>query len=147
MKKVFFVLSLGCLLSIGQLAAQTCNHSAKATSGKSCTKAEMKACGSATVSAAALTAAVNDPTIEKKVCEKSGAVCFVRKSVDATTGEASFASVKYDDATATFVNYTPETTEVKGKKACCKAGSKSCTKATGASSAKGAKTSAAGTEQ
>ena len=80
------------------------------------------------------TASVDDPSIEKRVDEKSGKTFFVRKSVDASTGEVSYTDVEYCTHSGKFVNVSPQTAascQKDGAKAasCCAKGakaSKSC---------------------
>ena len=108
-KLVFFSLFF---LAVGYLSAQ-CSHGSAAA--KSCSNGQK-------ASEAALKAAAADPNIEKRVCEGSGMVCFKRKSVDAATGTVSYADVKFDEGTATFVNIAGCSA---GSKTCCKAGASS----------------------
>ncbi len=119
---------LAALLGIDSLAAQSCGSAAKSNSSASTQS-------SASVqyekpSEQALKAAAMDPSIETKTCEKTGKVCFKKKSVDAATGEVSYHEVRYDEATASFVNFTPAAESGKAK-ACCK-GKKACSKSSSA---------------
>ncbi|NOT37202.1 MAG: hypothetical protein HOP11_07470 [Saprospiraceae bacterium] len=127
MKKLIFFVLLGSVLSIGTISAQ-CSHGAK----KSCSKsAEASASTDPAYVMAASEAATKDASIEKRVCEKSGKVCFYKNTQDAT-GSTVSTEVTFDQATATFVNATPATESKKAccssKKACCAKGAKSCSK-------------------
>ncbi len=136
------------------LAAQTktCSKSAM----KTCSKAEMAACKKAGVTciimdegasetevAAALAsaelAAENSESIEKKVCDKTGAISFYEKSVCSKSGKVSKAEVYYDVKEASFVNVSPKdvmsaekeakvvkTSTKSAKKSCSKSGKKCC---------------------
>ncbi len=136
MKNLILVIVMGLFAVAGTGYAQSCSHASKA-SAKTCVKP----------SEAALKAASMDATIETKVCEKSGKVCFLKKSTDAE-GNVASAEVMYDEATAQFVSLPAEsdaTTEAAAgavkscskSKACCSKGSKSgkaCCKSKGTAS-------------
>ena len=119
MKKLFLFLAF-----FGAVAftanAQTCTKSASATKSSSC-------CAKTAKAAAKLAAA--DATIEAKTCEKSGKVSYYRNSTCAVSGKASLTEVKYDPATAKFVNVSPskmsKASGGKNKKSCDPA---ACTK-------------------
>lgn len=130
MKKLILLIGIGCFALAGSGIAQTCSHGSKTVEAKSCVKP----------SEAALKAASLDASIETKVCEKSGSVCFLKKTTDAQ-GNVSKSEVKYDEATAQFVSI-PENEATAGSegkvkscsksKACCAKGSasgKACCKA------------------
>ena len=85
--------------------AQTCCKSAKGTKAKS----EASCSQSAAVKAASL-----DDAIEKRVDENSGKVSFVRRTVDAATGEAAFTPVEYCTESKRFINQAPEKTSCHG---------------------------------
>ncbi len=111
-----------------------CSH-AKAAS--SCTSK------SASVSEAALKAAEMDPSIEKKVCEKSGKVSFYRNTKD-ESGASVSTQVMYDEGKATFVNYSADANQAPAAgsaKACCsgKAAKACCSSKKGAKSCSGTK--------
>lgn len=128
MKNLFLVLSVVLVGGMVQLSAQSCSH---AKASKSCSSS------TASVSPAAIKAAEMDPSIEKKVCEKSGKVSFYRNSSDAN-GVLVSTEVVYDEGKAMFVNYTANAVSEgtgnakaccsgKAAKACCsKKGAKSC---------------------
>ncbi len=126
MKQLFLFVLLSCTFTVGTLSAQAC-----CKGKKTCSKtAEASASTDQAYVVAASDAASKDATIEKRVCEKSGKVCFYRNSKDANGASAS-TEVMYDQATATFVNLAATGENAKacssGKKACCK-GAKSCSK-------------------
>ncbi len=91
--------------------------------------------------------------IERRQCAKSGAVSYFQKNTCAKSGKVSFAEVNYDEATAKFVNVSPEAAGMgagavstakegaKTGKACAKSGSKACCAKKGASAAKATKVS------
>ncbi|MCC6753123.1 MAG: hypothetical protein IT266_03955 [Saprospiraceae bacterium] len=140
MKKTILLIAFGMFAFAGSVAAQ-CSHGAKAAESKTCVKP----------SEAAIKAASMDANIETKVCEKSGSVCFKRKSVGAD-GTASYEEVRYDEATAQFVALSPDASATGAEKKSCssKGNGKSCCSSKGkgksccASKAKG--TAAAPTE-
>ncbi|MBK9272346.1 MAG: hypothetical protein IPM48_12195 [Saprospiraceae bacterium] len=131
MKNLFFVLFVFLLGGMVQVSAQSCSKSKAAG-----------CCASKTASAekAALKAAELDPTIEKKVCEKSGKVSFYRNTVD-ETGVSVSTQVMYDEGKAMFVNQSTEVSHegeakakacssaAKGKACCSKKDAKGCSKA------------------
>jgi hypothetical protein len=121
MKKLLFFIGFGLFLGATTLSAQNCSHAQK-TGANSCAKS---ASTCSKPSDAALKAAAADASIETKVCETSGSVCFKRKAVDASTGAVSYTDLKYDEATASFVNLPAESSKAKaccaGKKTCCAA--------------------------
>lgn len=119
MKNLILFVLFGLFISNNAAFAQTCSHGSKSAEAKTCVKP----------SDAAMKAAAQDPNIETKVCEKSGSVCFKRKTVGAD-GVASFADVRFDEATASFVAIESDaaaTGSAKSGKACCSS-SKSCKK-------------------
>ncbi len=120
MKNLFLLVFFGLFLANQSATAQACSHANKSAEAKMCIKP----------SDAAMKAAAQDPNIETKVCEKSGSVCFKRKTV-AADGTASFSDVRYDEATAQFVAIEADATgtgSAKSGKSCCASG-KSCKKA------------------
>ncbi|HQX45321.1 MAG: hypothetical protein IPF46_05265 [Saprospiraceae bacterium] len=129
MKKLFFFSAFVLFLGSLNLSAQSCSQSKKAccaAKASSCTK-------SASVSDAALKAAESDASIEKRTCKDTKSVCFYKNSVDAN-GNKVAQEVVYDEAKATFVNYTASeasTTPNSGKSCgskkgkCCSKGSAS----------------------
>ncbi len=130
MKNLILVAALFFVGGMVEMNAQ-CSH-AKAASTSCSSK-------SASVSEAALKAADADPTIEKKVCEKSGKVSFYRTTKD-ESGASVSTQVTYDEGKAMFVNYSADANAApaagtskaccsgKAAKACCssKKGAKSC---------------------
>lgn len=65
---------------------------------------------------AAEKAAASDASIEKKVCETSGKVSYVRKNVCEKSGKVSYTSVSYDAMSGKFVSL--EDAPKEGEKAC-----------------------------
>gem|GEM_PF-753606 len=51
--------------------------------------------------------AANDASIEKRVCEKSGKVSYMRKATCAKSGKTSLTPVQYDAGSKKFVNVAP----------------------------------------
>lgn len=127
MKQLLLLVLLSCTFSMGTLSAQACCKGKKACS---------KSTASATTEVdqayvmAASEAASKDASIEKRVCEHSGKVCFFKNSKDANGATAS-TEVTFDQATSTFVNMAPSSANSKSccsaKKSCCKS-AKSCSK-------------------
>ena len=96
------------------LQAQSCSKSAKAVSAKEGAKVCSKATKTTAVKASleeAILAAEADASVEQKVCEKSGAVCFVKSSTCETSGKVSLHEVQYDAETKKFVNVSPSEME------------------------------------
>jgi hypothetical protein len=127
MKKLVLFLGFGLFVFSGNAIAQTCSHGAKTAEAKHCVKP----------SEAALKAASMDAGIETKVCEKTGSVCFLRKTTSAD-GTVSTAEVKYDEASASFVSITEGDAKTgkacSSSKKCCAKGSangKACCKSKG----------------
>lgn len=118
MKKItlFFALMLG--LGLVSLNAQTCQKSAS-----SCSKKGASVSADGSQDAAAKLASL-DASIEARECCKGGGVSYVRKDVDAQTGQAVFTSVEYNAEMGKFVNAETKS----DKKAGCCAGKdgKSC---------------------
>ena len=120
MKKLVLFFGLSMLFVSANAIAQSCSHGSKSAEAKSCVKP----------SEAAMKAASMDASIETKVCEKSGSVCFLKKSTDAS-GNVSKSEVRYDEASAQFVALSTEAdaSAKSGKscsssKACCSKGAK-----------------------
>ena len=118
MKQVFAFLLLIGLFNFSA-DAQTCTGAKKAS-------AEKSGCCVAAAKAASL-----DPTIEKKVCSKSGKVSFVKNTTCATTGKVTAHEVEYCSKSGKFVNVSPS-----GKAACTKGKKAACSKTTGAKATK-----------
>jgi hypothetical protein len=133
MKKLFFVLALVGFASFAAQAQSCCAKGAKGASA-SADKTEASCSTSAADKAASL-----DDSIEKRVDEASGKVSFVRRTVNAASGESTYAPVEYCSESNAFVSKSGD------KKACCADGKKSeggacCSKE---SKSKASKTSAA----
>ncbi|MBP7273379.1 MAG: hypothetical protein KA974_06035 [Saprospiraceae bacterium] len=120
MKKLFLLLMLSGFVFAAQ--AQSC---AKSCSKKASTTAISK--DSDAVLVAAEKVAASDKSIEKRVCEHSGKVSWVRKTENA--GVASYEDVQFDGATAKFVSLNTAPT----KAACSKGEGKACCAKKGAS--------------
>ena len=117
MKKFFLLFAFFGLVSLAANAQEkTCPYAAKAKTEKA----------AATATAAAKLASM-DASIEKRVCEKSGTVSYVRKSICEKSGTVSFTNVVYSPETAKFVNASPSKM---AKKACSKAEKAACSKST-----------------
>ena len=130
MKKLTLMFSLVLAFGLANVQAQS---SSKADCSKECAKA----CTSASTASkadmkAAAKLAKKDDTIEKKVCEDSGTVSYVRM-VKNDDGEASAVPVRYDSAKGQFVGMSAE-----GKAKCST--SSSCCKKTAAKDTKKAST-------
>ena len=121
MKKFLFAFALLGLTSFA-VQAQTCCSKA----GKNASNAKSEA--SCHESDAASTAASLDDSIEKRVDGTTGKVTFVRRSVDANSGQATYIPVEYNTETKRFVNQSPET-----KAECVKEGKTSACCANGSS--------------
>lgn len=142
MKKIVslfsFLLFVGAVSVSAQENTNPENASVEVATKKACDKTA-KACA-ATCAAKAAKAASMSEDIEKSVCPASGKVSYKRKSVCEKSGKVSYSDVRYDEASATFVNLE-ETSEVKAaeetrgkKKACSPSCKKKCSK--GAAKAK-----------
>ncbi len=135
MKKILFL-----LLFVGVAGltaqAQSC-HGAKKTSSEAQALTQDQ---SPEVLAAAEKAAQADENIEKRVCQKSGKVSFVRKSVCQKSGNISYKPVVFDAEKGAFVDAS-SSCSAKEKAACSKkAGDKkACSKKDKACCSKGAK--------
>ncbi|MCS7036008.1 MAG: hypothetical protein RMJ33_10500 [Saprospiraceae bacterium] len=117
MKKALFLFAFSFVFGLGAAYAQSCQGAAGAAAPKSCCAAK----------AAAAKAAAADPTIEKRIAD-NGTVSYVRKETDAQ-GNARFVSVRFDEATNTFVNVAPASvtaTEGMTKKSCSAEEVKAC---------------------
>ncbi|MBK7410297.1 MAG: hypothetical protein IPL49_07625 [Saprospirales bacterium] len=122
MKRILLVFALIGFASFAVQAQSCCDKGAKGTS--SAAKSEASCSQSAAVKAASL-----DDSIEQRVDENSGKVSFVRRTVNASTGEASFIPVEYCSESKAFKT-------VDSEKASCHGDAKaSTTSATGAKAA------------
>ena len=123
---VLFALLLG--IGITSIQAQNCQK----TSSSCCKKSASVASAGDTQKAGSMEAAAKlaslDDAIETRTCEKSGSVSYVRKVVQAETGDVTFADVTYDADLGQFVNVSPTMAKGCGTKtagsSCC-AGKKS----------------------
>jgi len=96
MKKFLLFFAVFGLLSLTNATAQkTCTAAKSAKNEKVCTKT------------AAAKLASMDASIEKRVCEKSGSVSYVRKNVCSASGNVSFKNVEYCSKSGQFVNISP----------------------------------------
>lgn len=121
MKRILLVFALIGFASFAVQGQSCCDKGAKKTSS---VKSEASCSQSAAAKAASL-----DDAIEQRVDENSGKVSFVRRSVDASTGEASFIPVEYCSESKAFKT-------VEAEKASCHGDAKaSATSATGAKAA------------
>ncbi|MCS6929558.1 MAG: hypothetical protein NZM43_08695 [Saprospiraceae bacterium] len=133
MEKAILSVAFSLLFGLGVSYAQGCMGAAAAVSGdapKSCCRAKL----------AAAKAAAADPTIEKRIAD-DGAVSYVRRETDAQ-GNVRFVSVRFDEATNTFVNVAPPSvsasaTEGLTKKACSAEAAKACAGQSGAKACAG----------
>jgi hypothetical protein len=75
------------------------------------------------VAVLAAKAAEADATIDKKVCEKSGKVSYVKKDVCEKSGKVSYTSVSYDAVQGTFVSLDEKakdcSSKAKASSGCC----------------------------
>jgi len=137
MKKLFFFAAFLCAASLTTVNAQ-CTKSAKTAGTKTACCAKTKAATAKAVSA--------DASIEKRVCEKSGAVSYFRNKECAVSGKITSTEVEFDAKTSTFVNVSPSRGDmpaaetVGAKKACSAADKAACSK----KCTKGAKSAKAG---
>jgi hypothetical protein len=100
---VLFALLLG--ISLSAVQAQNCQKTASSCCKKSASTATAEK-PSGSIDAAAKLASL-DETIETRTCEKSGSVSYVRKVVNETSGNVTFADVEYDGESGAFVNVAP----------------------------------------
>jgi hypothetical protein len=141
MKKLFMLVAF---LGLVNFVQAQCTKTASTTGTKS-------ACCAKTADAAAKAASM-DESIEKRVCEKSGAVSYVKKEVCAVSGNVSFTNVEYCTKSEKFVNVSPSeakavnaSMETEAKPACSKSKA-ACTKSKEACS-KTTKTAATETDE
>jgi len=130
MKRFLLLFAVVCFAGLGTANAQ-------------CTKAKKAACAKKSVQATsndaetfAMKAALEDETVERKVCAKSGNVSYHKSSTCAKSGAVSVNQVQWCTKSSKFVNVSPS--EGAAKPACTK-GAKKCTKAEKAACAKSAK--------
>jgi len=144
MKKLFMFIAF---LGLVNMAQAQCTKSAKTASKSACCAKTM---------ATATKVASMDDSIEKKVCEKSGSVSFVKKSVCEKSGNVSYSNVEYCTKSNKFVNVSPSKMDAKAvnasmdakKPACTKAQKAACSKSKAAcSKSKTAATKAADTKK
>ncbi|MCB9284954.1 MAG: hypothetical protein H6563_12830 [Lewinellaceae bacterium] len=116
MKRILFVFALIGFASFAVQAQTCCSKAAKGTSAKT----ETSCSESAAVKAASL-----DDSIEQRVDANTGKVSFVRRSVDASTGEATYIPVEYCNESKSFKTAAAEkaSCDKEGAKAgCCAEG-------------------------
>ena len=106
------------------------------TANAQCTKGK-KACAKKSVQATsndaetfAMNAALEDETVERKVCSKSGNVSYHQSSTCAKSGAVSVNEVQWCTKSNKFVNVSPS--EGMAKPACSKGAKASCSKSAGA---------------
>ena len=132
MKKVLFLFACLCVFSLtAEAQKKACAKKSTACSAKKMTKAS--AMGNAEVSvddAVIAKAAALDESVERSVCAKSGKVSYYQKSVCPASGKVTKKAVKYDAATAKFVNVSPSDMAegTAAKKACTPEEMKKCKK-------------------
>ncbi len=133
MKKLFLLLLFVGLAGL-TAQAQSC-HGGKKASAEATTISQDQ---SPEVLAAAEKAAEADKNIEKRVCEKSGKVSFVRKYTCEKSGKVSYKAVVFDAEKGAFIDAGPSSCSGAEKASCSeKAGDKkSCSKAEKASCSK-----------
>ncbi len=104
MKKLFLLVGFFCFIGGMSLNAQC---------SKTCTKKVQNATSMADQSSNEVSAkmvaniADADPSIEKKVCDYSGAVSYYKKKQCEVSGKTSYTEVNYDAALGQFVNISP----------------------------------------
>ena len=109
------------------------------TANAQCTKSKKAACAKKSVQATsndaetfAMKAALEDETVERKVCPASGKVSYHQSSTCAKSGAVSVNEVKWCTNSNKFVNMSPSATAgktcSKGAKAACAKSAKSCAK-------------------
>jgi len=133
MRRYLLLFAVLCFAGLGTANAQ-CSKSAKA----SCAKKSVKAT-STDAETFAMNAALEDETVERKVCSASGKVSYHQSSTCAKSGAVSVNEVKWCTNSNKFVNVSPSAatgkTCSKGKAAC------SAKAAAGASAVKASMTS------
>jgi len=125
MRRYLLLFAVLCFAGLGTANAQ-CSKSAKA----SCAKKSVKAT-STDAETFAMNAALEDETVERKVCSASGKVSYHQSSTCAKSGAVSVNEVKWCTNSNKFVNVSPSAatgkTCSKGKAACAKTASgKAC---------------------
>jgi len=126
MRRYLLLFAVVCFAGLGTANAQ-CLKSAKA----SCAKKSVKAT-STDAETFAMNAALEDETVERKVCSASGKVSYHQSSTCAKSGAVSVNEVKWCTNSNKFVNVSPSAatgkTCSKGAKAACSktAGGKAC---------------------
>ena len=111
MKKILLVFALIGFAAFAAEAQSCCSK------GKSASADKTEA--SCTSSAAAKAAAI-DENIEERVDAQTGKATYVRRTVDAASGEASYTPVEYCSESKRFINQAPQ----KEAKASCHDGEK-----------------------
>jgi hypothetical protein len=116
MKRILFVFAL---VSFAAFAAQAQSCCSKGTAKSASAGKSEAACTNDAIKAASM-----DDSIEQRTDANTGKVTFVRRTVDASTGEANYAPVEYCTETKKFINKSSEKsaaccTDSKGSKAGC----------------------------
>ena len=88
------------------------NANAQCSGAKASTASNEKGAACCTQSAA-MKAAANDKSIEKRVSPETGEVSFVRKDVSAENGKVVYSEVEYCTKSGKFINVSPS------NKSCC----------------------------
>ena len=123
MKKVLLIIGLFVFAGTASIFAQTESSNSEE--------------GIENVAVIADKAAAADENIEKKVCQKSGKVSYVRKDVCEKSGKVSYTNVTYDATAAKFVSL--EASEKEGKSCGSKAKAGGCCASKGKASGVAAK--------
>ncbi len=118
MKRILFVFAL---VSFAAFAAQAQSCCSKGTAKSASADKSEAACSDDAIKAASM-----DDSIEQRTDANTGKVTFVRRTVDASTGEANYAPVEYCTETKKFINQSPEKASCHGdskasagKAGCC----------------------------
>lgn len=141
MKKLFLLFAFFGAVSFA--ANAQCSHAKSASAAST----SVDAPGHCTASAAAKLASA-DASIETRTCPQTGKVSYMKKTVSAETGKATFTEVEYCSKSGKFVNVSPSEKAAcsKSKAACsgdAKATKVSSTGGTGAACCAGAKAASA----
>ncbi|MCP3932637.1 MAG: hypothetical protein GY705_26505 [Bacteroidetes bacterium] len=111
MKKILLLFAFVGVFGLVQATAQTCCSKKAKTTSTTCKDSN------ADVMKAAVKLASLDESIEKKVCDESGKVSFVKKDVCSVSGKVSYTDVEYNAAAKKFVNVSPSGKNVVKKEA------------------------------
>lgn len=129
MKRILILFSLMAFFAISGMHAQKACCSSKSKTAASCTgKASAAKTASADHEMAAAKLASMDEHIDRKVCQESGKVTYLKKEVCEKSGKVSFVNVAYNPELGEFVNVSPS--KMHGEKDGCgeskTASAKSC---------------------